>query len=466
MPAGYLKYVNEQYWILKWISHVCFKFIECKVTFWFLSLFIHFSYFHLSTTIVGNAPEGFVLEQVHVVLQPGITSSKNDYNCVSVPNSSHQLANHTNQFLKHTSLHKSFRNIPNANSSVHCLKEGLHPLAHLQLHELGKLYKKFYIEKWNLESSHVAPKHFRLHSLDKGDSLSSLVSFMHGILPHSHFQNMIIHKADVTMRKSNSNNLNLECNFKHNLTDHLSKHFGKLSGDFHGLKNFSSIFLPNICTSLSQNSRNLTTEDTVQNSILQIDKGMKLCSSQKDCQYLADLHTYSWFKLFVKRVKMTSSKFEKVFISAVDRTFLSYLMSSFRYRNVKATHPGSHITIEIYRNQYEKVNPHYLKILYSGIDISHQIPLCTKFPSWSLCKLKYFVDFQKLKYKSLFESSPNIQKKCRLSVLWYEKKYVIWSVVFQFTTFVVGSILWGIILYFAGSVVLLLLGQFFEALHS
>lgn len=370
-----------------------------------------------SSSTAGNAPEGFVLEQVHVVLQPGITSSKDDFNCVSVPNSSHQLANHTNQFLKHTSLHKSFRNIPTANSSVHCLKEELHPLAHLQLHELGKLYKKFYIEKWNLESSHVAPKHFRLHSLDKGDSLSSLVSFMHGILPHIHFQNMIIHKADATVRKSNSNNLNLECNFKHNLTDHLSKHFGKLSGDFHGLKNFSSIVLPDICTSLSQNSRNLTTEDTVQNSILQIDKGMKLCSSLKDCQYLADLHTYSWFKLFVKRVKMTSSKFEKVFISAVDRTFLSYLMSSFRYRNVKATHPGSHITIEIYRNQYEKVNPHYLKILYNGIDISHQIPLCTKFPSWSLCKLKYFVDFQKLKYKSLFESSPNIQKKCRFSVL-------------------------------------------------
>lgn len=340
-------------------------------------------------------------------------------NCVSVPNSSHQLANHTNQFLKHTSLHKRFHNIPTANSSVHCLKEELHPLAHLQLQELGKQYKKFYIEKWNLESSHVAPKHFRLHSLDKGDSLSSLVSFLHGILPPSHFQNMIIHKADATVKKSNSNNLNLECNFMHNLTDHLSKHFGKLSGVFHGLKSFSSIVLPNICTSLSQNSRNLTTEYTVQNSILKIDKGMKLCSSQKDCQYLADLHTYSWLKLFVKRVRVTSSKFEKVFISAVDRTFLSYLMSSFRYRNVKATHPGSHIAIEIYRNQYEKVNPHYLKILYNGIDISHQIPLCTKFPSWSLCKLKYFVDFQKLKYKSLFESSPDIQKRCRFSLLWY-----------------------------------------------
>lgn len=142
---------------------------------------------------------------------------------------------------------------------------------------------------------------------------------------------------------------------------------------------------------------------------------------------------------------MTSSKFEKVFISAVDRTFLSYLMSSFRYRNVKATHPGSHITIEIYRNQYEKVNPHYLKILYNGIDISHQIPLCTKFPSWSLCKLKYFVDFQKLKYKSLFESSPNIQKKCRFSVLWYEKNmsYDQWFFNLQ----------------------LLLLVQFFEALY-
>lgn len=189
---------------------------------------------------------------------------------------------------------------------------------------------------------------------------------------------------------------------------------------------------------------------------------MKLCSSQKDCQYLADLHTYSWFKLFVKRVKMTSSKFEKVFISAVDRTFLSYLMSSFRYRNVKATHPGSHITIEIYRNQYEKVNPHYLKILYNGIDISHQIPLCTKFPSWSLCKLKYFVDFQKLKYKSLFESSPNIQKKCRFSVLWYKKichmisGFSIYNFCWQFnslrhyiilcrisSSFVVGSI-WGV----------------------
>lgn len=377
----------------------------------------HYCFGQPAPSSAGNVPEGFVLEQIHVLLQPGITSSKNDLNCVSVPNSSHQLANHTNQFLKHISLHKSFRNIPTANNSVHCLKEELHPLAHLQLHELGKQYKKFYIEKRNLESSYVSPKHFRIHSLDKRDSLSSLVSFLHGMLPHSHFQNMIINKADATGREPNSNILNLECNFMHNLTDHLSKHFSKHSGDFHGFRNFSSIVLPKICTSLSQKSRNLTTEYVVQNSILQIDKGMKLCSSQRDCQYLADLHTYSWLKLFVKRVKMTGSRFEKVFISAVDRTFLSYLMSSFRYRNVKATHPGSHITIEIYRNQYEKVNPHYLKILYNGIDISHQIPLCTKFPSWSLCKLKYFVDFQKLKYKSLFESSPDIQKRCRFSML-------------------------------------------------
>lgn len=369
-----------------------------------------------SSSTAGNAPEGFVLEQIHVLLEPGIKSSKNQLNCVSVPNSNHQLANHTNQFLKHTAFLKTFRNVPIANSSVHCLKEELHPLAHLQLQELGKQYKKFYVEKWNLESSHVAPKHFRLQSLDKGTSLSTLVSFLHGMLPHSHFQNMIIHKADPTGKESNSNNLNLECNFLHNLTDHLSKHFSKNSREFHGVKKFSSIVLPKICTSLSQNSRNLPPKYMVQNSILQIDKGMKLCSSQKACQYLTDLHTYPWLYMFIKRVKKIDSLFEKVFISAVDRTFLSYLMSSFRYSNVKATRPGSHMTIEIYRNQYEKVNPHYLKILYNGIDISHKIPLCTKFPSWSLCKLKYFVDFQKQKYKSLLMSCPDIQKKCRFSM--------------------------------------------------
>lgn len=385
----------------------------------FITAIFRSDFLCINNCIVDDAREGFVLEQVYILLNPGITSSESIQNCVQASTNSHQLASHTDQLLKNTALHNNFQNIPVANSSVHCRKGELHPLAHLQLQELGKWYKKRYIEKWNLESSQIAPKHFRLHSVDGQDTLSSLISFLHGLLPNYQFQKTIIHKVDATatINKRRLKNSDAGCNFLSNLTNHLRKHFAGLSQGFHEMGNFSSVILPKLCTSLSQNFRSLTTENMVQNALLAVDKGLKWCSSLKKCQDLADLHAYSWLQEFVSNVKMKNQVFEKVFIYAVDKVFLSYLMSAFRYRNVKATHPGSHITIEIYRNLYERVNPYYLKILYNDVDITHQIPLCTKFPPWSFCKLKYFVDFQKLKYKTLFKSSPDVQKKCQFSLL-------------------------------------------------
>ncbi|XP_062590436.1 uncharacterized protein LOC134252032 [Saccostrea cucullata] len=363
----------------------------------------------------GPTPEGFSLEQVHILLTPGITSSENIPNCVNVPESRQYTADV--HHLKNTALHKVFQNIPSTNSSIHCKKEELHPLAHYQLHELGKQYFSLYMEKWNIEASHVAPKHFRIQSLDKKDSLSSLTSFLHGMLPQTHFKNVDIQKLDAITNVSKRQKIKLGCNFQPNLTDYLDQHFMKHTQADNGTGHFYSNVLPNVCSSLSQKSRNITADNIVQNSLLLLDKGMKSCSGHQRCQKLADLHTFPWLQELVRNVRMIRDVFEKVFIYAVDRAFISYLMSSFRYRNVKVTHPGSHASIEIYRNVYEKVNPYYVKILYNGIDISHQVPLCTKIHPWSLCKLKYFVDFQKQKYKSLFKASPMLQKSCHFSVI-------------------------------------------------
>ncbi|XP_061197721.1 uncharacterized protein LOC133205853 [Saccostrea echinata] len=376
----------------------------------------HYCYGHQPNQITtGPIPDGFSLEQVHILLTPGITSSENIPNCVKVPESRHYLAQV--HHLKNTALHKIFQNVPITNSSIHCKKGELHPLAHHQLHELGKQYFSLYMEKWNIEASHVAPKHFRIHSLDKKDSLSSLISFLHGMLPQKHFKNVNIQMLDAITKVSKRKDIKLECNFQPNLTDYLDQHFMKHTQADSGTGHFYSNVLPNICSSFSQKSRNKTAENIVQNSLLLMDKGMKSCSGHHGCQQLTDLHTFPWLQEFFKNVQMIRDVFEKVFIYAVDRAFISYLMSSFRYRNVKVTHPGSHVAIEIYRNIYEKVNPYYVKILYNGINISHQVPLCTKTYPWSLCKLKYFVDFQKQKYKSLFKSSPMVHKSCHFSVI-------------------------------------------------
>lgn len=367
---------------------------------------------------IGVVPEGFILEQVHILLRPGITSSESIHNCVKVPASSHLLANRTHYLLKNSALHKTFQNAPAINSSIHCKKEQLHPLAHLQFQELGKAYNMLYMKKWNIETSHVAPKHFRIHSMDKTDSLSSLLSFLYGMLPYKHFENINIQKLDaVTISKIRSINSKLsECNFLPNLTDYLNQHFVKLSQKEVGINHFASNTLPNMCSSF-QNSRNSTAENIVKNTLLLMDKGVKSCSSHQRCRELADLHTFPWLQEFVRNVRMINHVFEKVFIYAVDRAFISYLMSSLRHRNVKVTHPGSHVAIEIYRNLYETVNPYYVKILYNGRDISHHVPLCTKTYPWSLCKLKYFVDFQRQKYKSLFKASPMVQRKCHFPLL-------------------------------------------------
>jgi hypothetical protein len=383
----------------------------CKYGVW-IDLFV------LIYIYTGAVPEGFALEQIHILLRPGITSSENVHNCVKVPASSHLFANHTYNLLKDSALHKNFQNVPAINSSIHCRKEQLHPLAHLQFQELGKAYNMLYMKKWNIETSHIAPKHFRIHSIDKTKSLSSLLSFLYGMLPLKHFEKINIQKLDtVTLSRTRSINLKLsECNFLPNLTNYLNNHFIKLSQKEAGINCFTSKILPNICTSF-QHSTSSTTENLVKNTLLLMDKGVKSCSSHQKCQELADLHTFPWLQEFMRNLRMINNNYQKVFVYAVDQAFISYLMSSLRHRNVKVTHPGSHVAIEIYKNLYETVNPYYVKLLYNGIDISHHVPLCTKMYPWSLCKLKYFVDFQRQKYKSLFKASPIVQRKCHFSFL-------------------------------------------------
>lgn len=321
-------------------------------------------------------------------------------------------------------------------SKEECESQQLLPLGIAQLINLGHYLQKIYIHRWKLEKSKIKPKRLDVKSISHESSFQSVIAFLHGFLPESHFPNLKIEKARNNFCDKDSKVTSCKCAKNEEVYDLLqdaitqgiihSKLDIKLENKTtypSGItgqnkmtpKQIQHLLTTHICSNQPVPCYNSecfnTTPGFIERVFKLVDMTTKNLSQDKHFKEFSDLFMHPFISLVSYRLKNAKSLFEQLFVYSADESFILYLLTALKFPVRKSIRPASRVIFELYKNKLPEKNPYYLRVLYNGEDITNTVPLCQNHLKDTVCKLKYFIDYHSIESQHKFNGE-NYKKLC------------------------------------------------------
>lgn len=379
----------------------------------------------------GFAPSGFALQQVHIFTSQGETTDS--VSEITTTHSNEIFCEKMDcKFKTSDELHpklKSFRDkieksrddrfirhfLPNFLKDEQCDQQ-LTPFGIQRLIILGEFLRDVYLKDLNLEKSKIQPKHIKAFNNGEDKIVKSSLAFLYGFLSDDHLSKLKITTLSTNLCSENSKAANVNCDCPSLLNEekkfrakllsggrsskgdntHMSQRLSK--GD--NLHTFPLVLqqaLSVICS--NPNISCFAQNVEIIEKILK-DFNVFYQKISKDIVFVDFIHIYLYpiFYNLIHNFRRADYIFEKLFLYSVDDHILFYMLNVLKIPLKSWPRPGSRIVFELYKKTTQKFQQFYIRILYNGANVSHNVSLCNINMEQGFCRLKNFADL--LKYRT------------------------------------------------------------------
>ena len=293
--------------------------------------------------------------------------------------------------------------LPNFLKDEQCNQE-LTPFGIQSLIVLGEFLRDVYLKDLNLEKSKIQPKHIQAFNNGEDKIVKSSLAFLYGFLPDNHLSKLKIRTLSTNLCSENSKSANVNCDCP-SLLNEEKKFRAKLSSGASLSKEDNTHMSPLILQqALSVICSNPNISCFAQNveiieNILK-DFNIFYQKISKDIVFVDFIHIYLYpiFYNLIHNFRRADYIFEKLFLYSIDDHILFYMLNVLRIPLKSWPRPGSRIVFELYKKTTQKFQQFYIRILYNGANVSHNVSLCNINMESGFCRLKYFADL--LKYRT------------------------------------------------------------------
>ena len=293
--------------------------------------------------------------------------------------------------------------LPNFLKDEQCNQE-LTPFGIQRLIVLGEFLRDVYLKDLNLEKSKIQPKHIKAFNNGEDKIVKSSLAFLYGFLSDNHLSKLKIRTLSTNLCSENSKSANINCDCP-SLLNEEKKFRAKLSSGASLSKEDNTHMSPLILQqALSVICSNPNISCFAQNveiiENLLKDFNIFYQKISKDIVFVDFIHIYLYpiFYNLIHNFRRADYIFEKLFLYSIDDHILFYMLNVLRIPLKSWPRPGSRIVFELYKKTTQKFQQFYIRILYNGANVSHNVSLCNINMESGFCRLKYFADL--LKYRT------------------------------------------------------------------